>query len=275
MIVLDIDGTLLDSNGTLRPRVKEAVQLAREKGVEVALATGRRWRTALPIALQLGIRLPLILHNGATIQEVSSGRIITYSCIPVALAREAIVSARETGLGGLFLYEHPLKGERIYFENMQRKGGGYRGWIRSTDSFLSAANLLDICLEDPLRLVAVDEVVTGRAWEERIRSSGSNLSCLSGGDLIEGSWVVEVFADGVSKGNALRELARRLGIDRRHILAVGDWDNDLEMIEFAGLGVAMGNAPERVRNAAAKVTTSNDEDGVAGVIEEHVLGVAG
>lgn len=271
LLALDIDGTLLDSQGQLRPRTREAIRQTQATGVQVTLATGRRLETALPVARTLNIQLPLILHNGASIQAPQDGRVLMHSCIPAALVREAVVLARKHGLS-LFLYEDPVHAEKIYFEDARHP----RAWeyhVRNERSVQELPDLLARGDRDALRLVAVDDADRARSWEEDLRSAcGDRLRFLSGGDLIRGAWVVEVFGRGVDKGTALEQLAARLGVDRERILAMGDWENDLEMIQYAGLGIAMGNAPEHVKLAADRVTFSNDEDGVATVIEEHVLG---
>jgi Cof subfamily protein (haloacid dehalogenase superfamily) len=271
LVALDIDGTLLRSDRTLSLRTREAVARARAGGVRVVLVTGRRHPSARRVADELGQLLPLVLHNGALVVE--DGRIIR--CRPLAreVAARAIQAGRDCGA-----------------EPVVHCGERGEGWLL-VDAHARPTGLVGYYLERAGSEVRrVDDVLAALAREEPIqvmfggpRAEMEALVAALGARLGEGARLertvypatgfalVDVLDPGVGKAEALRFLQARWGIAAAETLAIGDNWNDRSMLEAAGRGLLMGNAPSELRALGLPVLPTNDEDGVAHALEAHVL----
>lgn len=274
LIVLDIDGTLLDPSDIVTPIVHDAISAARAIGVEVALATGRRLRSTRPIVEQLGIALPLVVHNGALVWDTTHERALHLAPFD-RQTLELVVDAALEHEFGLMLIRSPRNDERIVL----------------TDSSSQAGALLDAAMATrqgeidrlpPAQLLELDDVLTIDLFapEERLRPVTARLAerglpIFHAGPLewpaTPPVWAANVHMPGTSKANGVAVLARRLGITLEDVLAVGDGENDLPLLEAAGMGVAMGNAAPYVKARADAVVRGHDEDGVAEAIERFVL----
>lgn len=272
LIALDVDGTLLDPQGMLRPAVRDAVRLAASRGIAIALVTGRRYSATLPVAFELGVPAAILACQGA-LGVAPDGSLLWRDGIALTAARATVELARALGvppfvyrcfrrrgrLEDLLVYEGPVTEET------------WR-WYRPDDPRLRR-------VEDVLRPPVRPQRITVFAPPESVRRfREALLACLPGqvslfstDDPYEGWLVAEVLPPRTDKARALRRLAYRLGIRREEVLAVGDYHNDTEMIAWAGIGVAMANAPEAVRGAADWVTASNGDDGVAYAIHRFAL----
>lgn len=274
LVVLDIDGTLLDPSDVVRPVVHDAIMACRALGIEVALATGRRLCTTLPVLEQLGILLPLVLYNGALVWETDTGRALAERPLDRAGLARALAEARREGLGALAL-RAPRSGERLVLvtdplpplpefeaELLPRTGEVDR---------LPAADVLE--LEDVLTVDLFGPERALRRATARLARAGLPIYHHGPFEWIPQlpRWVANVHAPGVSKASGVELLARRRGLTLEDVLAVGDGENDLPLLRRAGLGVAMGNAPEYVRAQAGAVVRGHDEDGVAEALERFVL----
>jgi len=270
LLVLDIDGTLLDPSGQLTVPTVAAVRAAVAAGCVVTLATGRRFRTARPIADALGLELPILVQNGALIKDSVTGEVLYHRHLSCAAAAVAIAYLWHAGLQPI-VYENAFTGERVFTGPVERDGlvnGTY--FARQPDHYLRSTNL-DALIPTvaPLEVAAVDDaacvssVAPGLAHPDLrlINTTYSN-----------GAGFLEVLDAGCSKAVALYELARRLDVPIAQTMAIGDNLNDLELLAAAGIGVAMGNARPEVQAVARYVTSSNAEDGVAAAIARHVLG---
>lgn len=277
LLAIDIDGTLLDPEGQISPRVREAVRLAVEAGCLVTLATGRRQRPARLIAGDLGLKLPLILYTGSLIYDTASNQALVHRPLSPAFLTSALALIREAGLLPKVL-QSPLKGEYIYLGPEAEDDAYSRAYAQDKVRFDMIRRLpypelsrvedaLTISVAGPGGLITrLFEITRGRL-ECSIFSYPLRhkiLEDLHGFDLIQ---------PGVSKGVALRWLAANYGIKPEETLAIGDSLNDLEMIRAAGLGVAMGNASLEVKAQAGAVVAGNEADGVAEAIERFILGV--
>lgn len=271
LVALDIDGTVLDSRGEIRPRVLAAVGRAIQAGVAVTLATGRRWRAARDIASRLGIRVPVILYNGALVLDPVRESVLREQPLPPDAALDAMRHLERHGLP-VYVCRHAPSGPDLYWLGEPASPAaayfreGPRGHARPLEDVAGAAGL------DVLKVFTLDlEARVRPAATETPRWLGVPLRSLLCPD-IPGHSLLEYWRWGTDKGSALEFLAYRLGVRRSEIVAVGDNWNDMEMIDFAGLGVAMANAVPELRQRADLVTASNDEDGVAAVLERYVLG---
>jgi Cof subfamily protein (haloacid dehalogenase superfamily) len=270
LLVSDVDGTLLDPNSEVTPRVREALRAAAEAGCAVTLATGRSLALARPVAAALGLEVPLILHSGAVIREARSGAVL-YDChLPLEPARAAVAAAIARGLQPL-VFENAHRGERVLTGPAEFDNSATRRYLR---------NKLERCHRLPYRELPGEHdplCVTVLGNQDNLRSFRAELETIPGcrGALAVlpavRSHLLDILGRGCSKAAALSALASRLGISLAEVIAVGDHANDLEMIRAAGVGVAMGNAPEEVRAVADWVAPPNTEDGLAAVVERFIL----
>lgn len=259
MIAIDIDDTLLTSQGEVLPDVAAAVKHAQTAGIVVTLATGRTYPIAAPIAEPLAIATPLITNNGALVR--SRHRVNHHWPI----RRESSVAvghvASRYGLTPLCFYgDGVFAGARNEHTDYYVSLGGlpphYVGdlteWISALPQVDGVSNMLLIG----------DEYRVAEAWP-RLQTQFAHQLQIS----LSKPTLIEITAPGVSKWKALLALSSDLGIAPQHIMAIGDSLNDLEMLTQAGVGVAVANASERVRQAADLIVPSHDEGGVAVAIE--------
>jgi hypothetical protein len=263
LVVADIDGTLVTSRRQISGRVRRAVRRAQRQGVRVCLATGRTWGSAHRYFEVLGADPPAILYNGGLVYDFRRGRVLYRRTMTQALARRVITA----------LDAFPDLAAHFYVDD--------RIYVRWRTPLVEATARQDHIM--PAVVGDFRALLRGTPMKFRILGPRSRLVSLLG--RIEradgpGTFVfsardsLEVLPPGSSKGTALRRVARLLRIPLRQVMAVGDELNDLTMIEAAGLGVAMGNAPRELRRVADYVAPSNDDDGLAEVIQRFVLHAA-
>jgi hydroxymethylpyrimidine pyrophosphatase-like HAD family hydrolase len=271
LVALDIDGTLLRSDRTISERTRQAIDRARGNGVRLVLVTGRRQPSARRVAEDLGGDVPLVLHNGALV--VDEGRVLRCRPLPRASARRAIDVGRAAGA-----------------EPVLHCGSKGEGWLL-VDAAARPGGLVGHYLERSRSEVRiVPDLLAAVDAEERIqvmfggaRGEMEALFPVLGAELgitarIErtvypstGVVLLDVLDASVGKAEALRFLQERWGIASSETLAIGDNWNDREMVETAGRGFVMGNADPELLALGLRALPTNDEDGVARAIEEHVL----
>jgi Cof subfamily protein (haloacid dehalogenase superfamily) len=281
LIALDLDGTLLDSRGEVTGRNREAIAAARRRGVAVALVTGRRFRDARPLALELGLDVPVIAHNGALTKHARTLETVAAILMPVAAALAVIRVGRARGAdalvsddpvgGGLLVYDHISEGNTALAK--------YIAWSRrvvgedAAQSIRRVSSLEDYLDHDPLHVAFSGGCAAmERLAEEMRRELGRDVKLLLTLYPKADFALLDVLHPEASKGAGLAAVAAEQGVGREEVMAVGDNFNDLEMLEYAGTGVLMGNAAPLLRERGHFHTTaSNDEDGVAAAIERFVL----
>lgn len=262
LVAMDLDDTLLRDDRTISPRVVKAIQKAQAQGVKMTIATGRMPISARPYVEQLGLDVPVITYHGAMIQHVLSGDIIFRRVIPSALAAEIVQDIASRGVHA-----------QIYLKDCVFTPE-FNDWSREYERIASVppeqGDLSSLLSQEPegtekILLMAEESVLDRLApllrqrYGEKVYITKSKPRFL---EILDGS---------VNKGVALAALAESLGIVKEDIMAIGDSFNDLEMINYAGLGVAMGNARSEIIEQADIVTVTNEEDGVAEAIERYVL----
>lgn len=266
LIALDLDGTLLDHNLKISPRNKEALREAAKRGVMVTVATGRMYRTSIPYVreLQLNTDWPMINYHGALIKTTESKKVLHYQPVDLDLAVAITAFAEAEGY-----HVNAFIDDCLYIEEENEFSRYYQS---IADVELEAVGKLSLYLkqrgEAPAKLTIIN-------WHDRLNRIEAFLKERYGGKieaLQSLPYFLEVTDRRATKGQALHWLAVRLGLLPEEIMAFGDSYNDLDMIKYAGLGVAMANARPDVCRAADLVTASHDEDGVARVIEEYILG---
>lgn len=258
LIAIDVDGTLLNERHELTQAVREAVREAADLGIEIVLCTGRGPSNTIPILEEIGLAGTLITHNGAATVEAESRRILHSFSMPAEAVERYIRYCRENRVHfdlntafELYVESLPPEAEEMY--------GHYRiePIVRRPDETLPA-DLVKFTAFGSLE--QMDRVQREwDAWDSPLRRIRS------------GDFFIDVQDAQVSKGKALERLAAIRGMDRRRIMAIGNYYNDIDMLRYAGFGVAMGNSPDEVKLAADAVTVSNDEDGVAHAIRDYAL----
>jgi Cof subfamily protein (haloacid dehalogenase superfamily) len=264
LIAVDLDDTLLDNSQKVSPRVKAAVRSAVAEGVAVTLSTGRMHRSALPYALELDLDIPLITYNGALIRSSLSGETLLHRPLEAQTAAEVLALFRERGW-----YIQAYIDDVLYVKERDAMSHYYEG-VSGVKAIPIGDKLFSLDTA-PTKLLAMAE-------PELMAQIRPVLAAHFGDRLyaaISKPLYLEIVDPSVNKGTALEFLAKRLGIGREAVMAMGDSLNDLDMIQYAGWGVAMGNAREEVKKIARVVTGRNDADGVAEAIEKYVLEAAG
>ena len=289
LLALDIDGTLLDSSGQIPAANIEAIARAVEQGVEVALATGRRYDFARPIFERLPVPLTLVLSNGALV-KTRDGETMMRRLLPRDVAREILEFAPQHRHEAAVTFDRPRE-RQIVYERIDWHHPQHSRFFNANRPYLDEVSPLENCLvEDPVQVM-----FTGRCGEMRqlfndLRSA-STLRLPSPAAVVTDApdhrysvalteyefrdfSLVDVLRAGCSKGSALQEWAARQGYARDEVMAVGDNLNDIEMLEFAGRPVVMGNAIPDLRDRGWAVTSTNDDSGVARAVETFILGKA-
>ena len=284
LLALDLDGTLLDSRGQLTERNRSAIAMARESGVRVALVTGRRFRDARPIALDLGVDIPLISHNGALTKHARTLETVAVMLLPLQAAHEALRIGRQCGADplvsddheglGILVYDH-LNGDNVsllkYIAWARRiHGGEGHEAVREVNSL---EGYLD---HEPVHVAFSGGHEAMRRLEARLRrelDESVKIFCTTYPR--KDFAILDIVHPSASKGIGVAAAAAELGIGREQVMAIGDNQNDLEMLSYAGTGVVMENAEPVLRELEGlHVTASNDEDGVAVAIERFILKTA-
>lgn len=275
MIALDCDGTLLDPTGRVRPAVSAAVREAMQRGVLVTLATGRRFDSAQAIAREVGVELPLVLHGGTVIQDSETGEVLYEDVMEPALLSRVVDEVLGEGQQPV-LYTSPAAGGSLISGPPERDNA-------ATASYLGHQLRVQRLPYEELRTgrhvisvgVFEDNDVLRGLYDRLGRWPEVKVLLWEPDPMYpDAMYLLDILNVGCSKAKALEQLAQRYGIRMYEVMAVGDQINDFEMLEAAGLGVAMGNAIPLLQDRANVVVGTNDEDGVAEAIHRYVLNVA-
>lgn len=247
-----------------------ALRKARSHGCEVVLCTGRtRFRT-IPVAEQLGPPLGYaVTSNGGVLTHLGTGNVLYRHLLPVPVALEVVRALRNAGAEP-FVYEDSdtpgVEGSRV----LHHPDADLASWDRHDPRYRAHQNLTTDLPFQPVSVSAYGKPEIIRPLAERLRSHlDENVSIVQSG--AESAWGVEIYVSGISKRVGLETLAARLDVAQEEIMAIGDHINDIEMLEWAGWGVAMGNALPEVKAVSDWITGSLDQDGVAIAVERFVL----
>ena len=268
LLVVDIDGTIAGLSNDIREPVKQAILAARSRGVKVAVATGRMYQSALRFHRELGLTLPLICYQGAWIQDPATDKILRHLPLSKQTALQVLDSFEEPHLRSL-LSIHFYINDRLYVPEITDSTRLYAA--RSGIAINAIENLRRDIPGDPTKVLALcqnPEVLDNLLSSMRQRYTPAEMYLTRS---------VATFFEAThplaNKGEAVRYLAEELlGLQAQNVMAIGDNFNDVEMISYAGVGVAMGNAPDAVKAGANWVAPDVEEDGVATAIEQFVLG---
>jgi Cof subfamily protein (haloacid dehalogenase superfamily) len=264
LVAIDIDGTLLDSNRRITPKVKETLKRANEQGIYIVLCTGR----PLPGVTEQLTELELygdndyvITYNGSLVQATKSKEIISQYTLSYDDFLNIELMSRKVGV-----HLHTIDSEAIYTAN--RDIGKYTVHEASLVNMPLKYRTVDEMTPDMsiIKMMMIDEPeILDNAIAQLPASFVEKYTTVKSTD-----FYYEILNKEASKGNALAKLGEHLGVKQAEIMAIGDNENDLSMIEYAGIGVAMGNATDNIKKAADIQTLSNDEDGVAEVLLNYL-----
>jgi Cof subfamily protein (haloacid dehalogenase superfamily) len=263
LLVVDLDGTVRSRVHGVTSGVRAAVKAAQGRGVRVCVATGRMWRSAAPWVRTLGADSPVILYNGGQVLEFTTGRTLYERRLPRMAAHEALALSRADAEVQSLLYV----GDRVYAERQHPLSDAYA--VDDGLSYEIVPSLDSLLTEDPHKVLIIGAPDRTDALQGAVRRAGIPVHTVKSEPVY-----LEILPPGVSKGSALQAMVDALGVPIEETIAVGDNWNDLEMIEAAGLGVAMGHAPEGVRARADYVCGTAEQEGVREVIERFVLSPA-
>jgi hydroxymethylpyrimidine pyrophosphatase-like HAD family hydrolase len=280
LLALDVDGTILDSHGRVPAANLAAIAQAISAGVEVALATGRRYDFARPVFEQLPAPLTLILSNGAIV-KTRDGVTLMRRLLPREVARAVLARVPQHRDSAAVVFDRQREGQ-VVFEAIDWEHPLHHRFFASNRPFLSEVAPLEACLtEDPIQVMftggcaAMRTVFDDLRAPPATRAPGASDTTDYSVALTEYEHrdfsLVDVVQAGCSKGMALREWSERQGYRREEVMAMGDNLNDLEMLEFAGRPVLMGNALPELKARGWAVTATNDDEGVARAIETFVF----
>jgi Cof subfamily protein (haloacid dehalogenase superfamily) len=262
LIASDLDGTLLDSSGKIPERNKEAVARASRLGVVFIISTGRMFSSARTFASELGLTgVPLICYNGALVKR-GDGETMIHSRLDMGLARSLLAFFRERGT-----YVQSYVDDVLYIKECE--DGYYQNY--TTHFGVTGTAVGDALYEPetpPTKLLATTSGIeeTHKLVRELSEMYGDKLYVTS-----SNMDFVEMMNPEAGKGKCLRKLAGIMGVEMENVMALGDGENDSEMVSYAGMGIAMANARKRTKDAAKDIAPSNDECGVAWAIEKYVL----
>jgi len=273
IICIDLDGTLFAGrNHFISEKSIQAIQEANKRGIEVIITTGRIYNNAVQVAEKLGIKSPVIAANGAVVmdrylrKEISYGALSEKQCLGLmGLAKkhkitthfytiDRVISNNLKGYIGALIYKLKTRDSKygiipdrcISYNTLAKRFKEYENRIAKCVIYSSDTKRVQAFKEDAIR-------------------DGNLTICGSG------RYSIEVNAKDVSKGKAVKILASYLGVKREDILCIGDNENDIFMIQYAGIGVAMGNAVPSLKEVADYITDTNYNDGVAKAIKKFVL----
>jgi 5-amino-6-(5-phospho-D-ribitylamino)uracil phosphatase len=282
LLALDLDGTLLNSKGKISEINKQAIRKAEERGVLVTIATGRRFRDARPVAFEGELNAPLITHNGALLKYAESLETVAFSLINLETSREILRVGKEFGGDALVSVNPHTKGTLLYdtVSDNNLPLQKYIAWSKTfhgeeaEEAVHHVANLAEVLPETEVihisysgKCAAMSEIQ--RFLQDELKDSVNILATIY--PQLDFT-LLDILPPDASKGIGVEKLALLNDLTAENVMVCGDNFNDLEMLEFAGTPVIMGNAaPELLENPKYNQTLSNDENGVAHAIEKFIL----
>ncbi len=254
LAVFDVDGTLLDSAHTLRPFTRQTLLTLQERGIHLSLATGKMLNTLSNLIEALQLSVPLVLANGAVLQH-PDGRVVSENCMRRELVRTILdlgerhnITCVIQRVGGTFTLQ-----ENRHIRSLLQYGGSFRycgQWDAAPGGLEDVVKILTVEADSPERLREFETIV-----KHELSSQVDSLATVP--------QILEYMTPGVNKAFGIRRLADWLGIGLHQVMAFGDDSNDVEMLQAAGLGLAMGNAIASAKASADLVIGSHDEEGPA------------
>lgn len=262
LIVLDLDGTLLRNDHTISPKTKKVLKKAQEKGHYVMIATGRPYRSSEIYYKELGLKTPIVNFNGAFIHHpLNSNWGLHHSPLDMPVVKDIIDICHNHHfeniiaevMDDIYFHYHDEKLINLFsLGNPTVTTGDLRQYLNTSPTSL---------------LIQTDE--------KHIKKIRKHLKEVHADFINQRSWngpwhVIEIVKKGLNKAVGIKKVAEELNIPRKQIIAFGDEDNDLEMIEYAGKGIAMGNGIDELKRIADDTTLSNEEDGIGVYLNDYL-----
>lgn len=266
LVAIDLDGTLLNPRPQkiVTPRARRALERAVAAGLKIVITTGQNLPVLQQYCGDLPIEGPQIIENGAQIVDIKTGQIYQENLLPSLYVHPVLTALKQCGFHRVYHTRW-----RVYADIDTPR---VRQWYTPpVPPVIEMEDVASLYPEGCVKVVGVAEETLLRARRQELMDAfaGQLYVTQSAFDLLE------FLHPEVSKERGLKMIARDLGIDASEIVAIGDGHNDIGMIQFAGLGVAMGNSHDEVKSVANYVTLSNAEDGVAVALEKLVLPTLG
>ncbi len=273
LLATDIDGTLLNPQFTISDGDLMALRRAHAAGIEVVLVTGRRHTFALPIAKQLGFDLWLISSNGAITRSLT-GETFHRDLMPVETCRRLVGAMQEFRGNTVLTFDKETKGA-IVLERLDELGVSIRRWLEKNMEYIEFVVPVENALvSDPVQAMFCGTMARMRLALAALEQAGMDgtVTVLRTEYPERDLSMIDVLNAGCSKGHALERWAAHRGYRRDEVMAIGDNHNDVEMLEFAGHPVIMGNACEQLRSRGWTVTLGNDACGIAAAVNAVISG---
>lgn len=274
LVCIDMDGTLLNSKKNVSEANKNAIKKAHELGVDIVITTGRVYENAVFYSNLIGVKSPVIASNGAIIKEKDTEEVVYRSSLGIENIKQIISICNKYKVrpnfnthnsficGSRFVY---MLVSRLFLKSMRAADDGKLKMEYIKDNRKLIKKLEQKC-DDVIKC----EII--HMSSKKISALKKELHKLKDIEVVSSSkYNIEITAKFVSKGKAVEALANYYKIRREEIITIGDSENDLSMIEYGGLGVAMGNAMEEIKRRADYITDTNNNDGVAEVINKFIL----
>jgi Cof subfamily protein (haloacid dehalogenase superfamily) len=273
LLAIDIDGTLLDSRGRLPDAHRDALVQASARGIEVALVTGRSFHFTHAVIDLLPIPLTLICNNGAVVKR-KTGETELRHVLSSGAARQILADTQHLEDSVAVVFDRP--GERqILFERMDWSHPNRRGYYEKNKAYIAEAPapLANMLTEDPIQVMFNGSVEPMRALVAALRGMpiADQFSVAITEYEPRDFSLVDVNGPGCSKGTTLARWAALRGFTAAEVMAAGDNLNDVEMLDFAGTAVVMGNATDALKARGYQLTSTNDEGGLASAIRRFAL----
>ena len=270
LIALDLDGTLLTTDKRITARTRAAIEECEKRGIEIVPATGRAMRAVPAEILELpGVRYG-IFTNGASVWDIREEKSIAAQYIDWQTALKAIEILERYPM----LYDLYIEGRGIceaqFLERLEEFGVPPENCRIIRSSRQPVPNLIAYLKEFHPPVQKINLIFREKAVKVEVRRELSQIDALSVTSSLP--WNLEVNAQGATKGGGLERLRAHLNISREETMAFGDGENDLPMLQAAGLGIAMENGADFLKKQADIITLTNDRDGVAAAIEQYALG---
>ena len=273
LLATDIDGTLLNPQFQISEGDLSALRRAHDSGIEIVLVTGRRHAFALPIAQQLGFDLWLISSNGAVTRSLA-GETFHRDMMPAETCRRLCGVMQEFRGNTVLTFDKETKGA-IVLEGLDELSLNIRRWLEKNMAYIEfVVPIEDALITDPVQAMfcgSMQRMEQARRAIERCGLDGQ-ITMLRTEYPARDLSMIDVLNGGCSKGHALERWANYRGVTRAQVMAIGDNHNDVEMLEFAGHPVIMGNACEELQGRGWTATLGNDRCGVAAVVEKVLSG---
>ena len=262
LVAMDLDETLLNEDLQISERNYRAIQAARDHGIIVTIATGRMYRSCLPYARQLKLDVPFITYHGALVRSVEGAEPLFYYPLDYVMARDIVATAEKLNYHvNLYLDEQVYVREENQFSRLYQS-------ITAVDVHPvgNLSSYLEKACKNPAKLTMINYEDQQEEMDKYLQENYHGKINITKSH----SYFMELTHLRATKGQALKTLADCWEIEPSEVVAIGDSYNDLDMIQYAGLGVAMSNARQELRENADMITASYNEDGVAEVLENLI-----